>query len=424
MSRRRRKYKKASTGRNKKIKTALLVAEIIIILVLAFAAAMVLIPNAKLKLISSMTSSAPGRALISFFIGSDYEKYLQDANFNSDNVDKNDNLNIGEEYTNIALFGSDSRGSDLTSGAHFDSTIIVSMNNKTGEVKMVSVYRDTVLEFVADGDVYYDKATNANAYGNTETVLNMLNANLDLDITDYAVVNFAGLANVIDALGGMDVTITKDEMQWINNYLGETREVTGMTTLNVTKSGAVHLTGLQATAYSRIRQVAFYNEDGTSVNNDYGRTARQRLVLMNIFQKAKSAGASEMLQIANALFKKNSGDDKFLVTSMDLNEILKLIPTAIKFNITGTTGFPTELTSGTFYNPVVYRNGKQMSLYNKAPSCVFVKGLERNVTQLHEFLFGTTDYVPTKNVQEINDILITLTGVEPETNAETESSAN
>lgn len=420
MSKRRRKYQRKEKNKFGKLKKVLLGVEIFVILCLIFVTAMVYIPDSKMKLISAMTSIGPGRALIGVLIGSDYEEYLKDSGFDSDKVKENEDLAIGEEYTNIALFGSDSRGGDLTKDAHFDSTIIVSINNKTGNVKMVSVYRDTVLEFVAGDGIYYDKATNANAYGNTETVLNMLNANLDLNISDYAVINFAGLANVIDALGGMDVTITKDEMQWINNYLGETREVTGMTTLNVTKYGTVHLTGLQATAYSRIRQVAFYNEDGTSENNDYGRTARQRLVLMNIFQKAKSAGVSELMDIANALFKKNSGDDKFLVTSMDLDEILDLIPTAMKMDITDTVGFPIELTSGSFYIPVVYRNGKQLSLYNTAPSCVFVKGLERNVSLLHEFLFDETAYKPTKNVQEIDEILITLTGVEPEIE-ETES---
>lgn len=420
MSKRRRKYQRKEKNKFGKLKKVLLGVEIFVILCLIFVTAMVYIPDSKMKLISAMTSIGPGRALIGVLIGSDYEEYLKDSGFDSDKVKENEDLAIGEEYTNIALFGSDSRVGDLTKDAHFDSTIIVSINNKTGNVKMVSVYRDTVLEFVAGDGIYYDKATNANAYGNTETVLNMLNANLDLNISDYAVINFAGLANVIDALGGMDVTITKDEMQWINNYLGETREVTGMTTLNVTKYGTVHLTGLQATAYSRIRQVAFYNEDGTSENNDYGRTARQRLVLMNIFQKAKSAGVSELMDIANALFKKNSGDDKFLVTSMDLDEILDLIPTAMKMDITDTVGFPIELTSGSFYIPVVYKNGKQLSLYNTAPSCVFVKGLERNVSLLHEFLFDETAYKPTKNVQEIDEILITLTGVEPETE-ETES---
>lgn len=417
------KVKNKKKNRKKKLKITLLVVEIIIILFMILAAVMIFVPNSKIKALKAITSCAPGRTLISCVLGSDYEKYLQDKDFNSENINQNKNLKMSGKYTNIALFGSDARGEDLAGkGSHTDSIIIVSMNNQTGEVKMCSVFRDTVLEFVVDDKIYYDKATNAFSYGDTETVINMLNSNLDLNIKDYAMVNFAGLANIIDALGGVDIHITEDERKQINNYLGETRAVTEMTTPNVYKAGDVHLTGLQATAYCRNRYTAFYNEDGTVVNDDYGRAARQRLILEKIVEKAKSAGASQMIKVARTLFSKNTGDDRFLVTSLSFDEILDLIPNAIKFNLAGSEGFPFAKTSNNDFRSVVVKNKKQQSLYSTGQSCVFAKGLEYNVKKLHEYLFGEEDYEPTENVKEISEILEDITGVESETESVSSSS--
>lgn len=412
-NKRKNKLKNRRSGK-KKLKIALLVVEIIIILVMIFATVMVFTPNAKVKLISALAGCAPGRSLISCVLGGDYEKYLQDSDFDEGNINQNDDLKINTKYTNIALLGTDTRSGDLTEASHTDSIIIVSINNETGEVKMVSVYRDTILEFVVDNKLYYDKATNAFSYGSAETTINMLNSNLDLNIEDYAIVNFAGLANIIDALGGIDITITEDERYYINGYLTETREVTGMTAPDVKKSGDVHLTGLQATAYCRIRYVAFYQEDGTTINNDYARAARQRLVLEKIVGKAKSAGVSEMLDITKALFKQNTGEDQFMVTSLSFDDILDLIPTLIEFDLVGSQGFPSALSSGN-YMPLVVKNGVQQNLYSSPQSSVFAKGLTYNVKALHQYLFNENNYIPTENVQEINDILIDITGIEPET---------
>ena len=111
-----------------------------------------------------------------------------------------------------------------------------------------------------DGDVSYTKANAAFFKGGPECAINMLNTNLDLNITDYAVVNFTGLTKIIDALDGIDVTLTDDEMNYVNGYLTETRLITGLDAPDLTHSGQVHLSGLQATAYCRIRYVTFYDE--------------------------------------------------------------------------------------------------------------------------------------------------------------------
>lgn len=383
--------------RRRRAKKIILLVEILIILAVVIVGVSMFMPNAKVKFAKAFVSCAPGRMIVSGILKDDYENNIQDKNFAENDIAQNEGLQVNDDYTNIALFGGDSRDGELGDETHSDSIIIVSINKKTGDMKMVSVFRDTALKYVANDKTHYDKATNAMYAGGTQTTINMLNENLDLNITDYAIINFAGLANVVDALGGMDVTITDDERQWINNYLGETREVTGMTTPNVEVSGNVHLTGLQTTAYCRIRAVAFHEADGTVLSDDFGRAARQRYVLEHILQSVKSAGAKQLLDVAKSLLGESSGDDKFISSSMSFDEILDLMPAALECNLAGSSSFPTKYTTG----------------YIGSADCILVKGLSNNVSELHQYLFDEQNYQPTDAVETINTKLIKLTGVKP-----------
>ena len=110
------------------------------------------------------------------------------------------------EYTNIALFGLDSRNNELDGGVQSDCIMIASINNKTSDVKLVSVYRDTLLQ---QQNGRYDKANSAYNTGGPEEAISLLNRNFDLDIKNYVSVNFNALVKVIDALGGIDIKMTK-----------------------------------------------------------------------------------------------------------------------------------------------------------------------------------------------------------------------
>lgn len=328
----------------------------------------------------------------------DYEENVQDKDYNEDKVVINEGLNEEiETYRNIALFGIDSRGDEFDDSAHSDTIIIVSINNKTGEVKMASLYRDTMLKVVdEDGDVTYTKCNSAFFKGGPECAVNMLNTNLDLNITDYAVVNFNGLANIIDALGGIEVNLTYDEMFYVNGYLTETRLITGMDAPDLTTYGEnIHLSGLQATAYCRIRYTSFYDEDGTKYSNDMGRTARQRSVIKKVVEKAKNAGLSQVLAVAQSILNYNTAEDKIIGTSLSFDEIMDLIPTMLEFTLTESQGFPFTLDTPTI-------NGASM---------VVAEGLSYNVSKLHEFLFDEEDYVPSDQVMEISDYLENYTGI-------------
>ena len=348
--------------------------------------------------ITSMSSNPVVRLYLDKTAKKDYEKNVQDTNYDEDKVVINEGLNEEiETYRNIALFGIDSRGDEFEDSAHSDTIIIVSINNKTGEVRMSSLYRDTMLKIVdEDGDVSYTKCNAAFFKGGPECAINMLNTNLDLNITDYATVNFNGLANIIDALGGIEVNLTYDEMFYVNGYLTETRKITGMDAPDLTTYGEnIHLSGLQATAYCRIRYVAFHDEDGSVYNNDMGRTARQRSVIKKIVEKAKSAGLSQVLSVAQTILNYNTEEDKIIGTSMSFDEIMDLIPVMLEFTLGESQGFPF-----TYDTPTI----------NKA-SMVVAEGLSYNVSKLHEFLFDEEDYVPSDEVMEISDYLENYTGV-------------
>ena len=337
------------------------------------------------------------RSLINYTTKDDYEQNVQDTDYDKENINQNEGLNGNvETYRNIALFGIDSRGSEFDDSTHSDTIIIVSINNKTGEVKMASLYRDTMLKIVdKDGDVSYTKANAAFFKGGPECAINMLNTNLDLNITDYAVVNFTGLTKIIDALDGIDVTLTDDEMNYVNGYLTETRLITGLDAPDLTHSGQVHLSGLQATAYCRIRYVTFYDEDGQKYYYDMGRTARQRSVIKKVVEKAKDAGVGQVLQIADSILHYNTADEKIITTSLSLDEVMDLIPTLLKFTLSDNTGFPF-----TCDTPKI--NGASM---------VVAQGLEYNVSKLHKFLFGEENYQPSETVKTISDYLINYTGI-------------
>ncbi|MCR5031568.1 MAG: LCP family protein [Lachnospiraceae bacterium] len=280
-------------------------------------------------------------------------------------------------YRNIALFGVDTRSkNNLTSNTRSDAIMVLSINQDTGDMKIVSVYRDTYLNLSNDS---YNKCNAAYAKGGPEQAINMLNMNLDLNITDFVTIGFQGLIDVVDALGGVEIDIQENEISYLNDYQRSMFvSESGVGALNenivkVTHSGLQTLNGLQATAYCRIRYVG----------NDFGRTERQRTVLNQIFEKSKTMSVSQLNEIANELFDE-------VYTSLDLSEILEMIGEVNKYQITAMDGFPQMnlLTTGTV---------------GSKGSCVIPRDLSDNVVWLHQFLFEDSNYTVSAEVQEYSN---------------------
>lgn len=305
------------------------------------------------------------------------------------NLDKNEWTQDG--YTNIALFGVDSRDNDNGELTRSDTIIVASLNNETKEVRMFSVYRDTLLQ--QEGH-HYDKANSAYAKGGPEEAINMLNRNLDLDIQDYVSVNFLALADVVDLLSGVDLDLTYEEVVHMNNYCVETSEVTGKKYKKIEpeEAGTYHLNGVQAVSYARIR----YTSGG-----DFTRTERQRILIEKIAEKAKAAGILEINNIIDSVFPEIS-------TSLSTSEILSMASGVFDYELEDSKGFPFEKET-------------PESIPGYKGSYVVPVGLEQNVVELHKYLFPNEKYEPTETLKSISDDIAYITGIYPKDVEESES---
>ena len=131
-------------------------------------------------------------------------------------------------YRNIALLGIDSRADDYGTGNRSDCIIIASINEKTKEVKLLSVYRDTYVYVTENGNKKLDKITHAYSYGGAQNTLKSLNEALDLNITEYVTVNFDAVIAAVNALNGVEIDITSEELKFINDYIDATSQSSGV----------------------------------------------------------------------------------------------------------------------------------------------------------------------------------------------------
>lgn len=299
---------------------------------------------------------------------------IQETDLQEQDIVTNDQAPQMTGYTTYALFGLDHRSrNEKLNTENSDTIIVASINNDTKAVKLVSVYRDTLLNVKDDT---YSKANAAYALGGPAQAVNMLNTNLDLNITDYVSIDFDALVTVVDCLGGLDIPLSYAEIVHMNNYCVETAEETGKSYTPVELPepkpedqeaivGTYHLNGVQATSYCRIRYTA---------SLDMGRTERQRRVIQMIVDKAKKAGLSTIFDIMDQVFP-------MVKTSVSKTEILKLIPAMTGYCIDETTGFPQDYKFATVKGSVI------------VPTT-----LDSNVLKLHQFLYGNTNYTPTQDV--------------------------
>lgn len=277
-------------------------------------------------------------------------------------------------YRNIAIFGVDSRSDDYGVGNRSDCIIIASINNDTGEIKLISVYRDTYVKIDGHG---LDKITHAYSYGEAPLAIKTLNTNLDLNINEFVTVNFDSVAEAVDQLGGVQLTITSEEIKYINGYIDETSRVTGKTSQHITEPGTYTVDGVQAVAYSRIR----YTDGG-----DYKRTERMRTVIEAMFSKLKTKSLAEINSFADAILP-------HVYTNISATDIISMVPSMSKYKVTESIGWPYDT------------KGKTMDRWYGIPVT-----LESNVTQLHKEAFGEEDYIPSDTVKTISQSIINKTG--------------
>ncbi len=264
-------------------------------------------------------------------------------------------------YWNIALFGIDAtKESEMIKGGRSDSIIIASINLDTGDIKLMSVYRDTYLNI---GDDYYIKCNTAYYRGGGEQAVSTLNGNLDLDINDFVAIGYEGLKGIIDGLDGIYLDVDEEEMLHINNYQYSINEVLNCGYEEVTETGYQHLDGMQATAYCRIRYRRGF---------DFARAAAQREVLKAIEEKIKQTNLVTLTEVATEAMK-------HVVTTLTTKDVLPYLAEVANYRIVDESGFPEETMRAT-------------AKIGSKGSSVVPLDLEKNVVWLHEFLFDEKDY--------------------------------
>ena len=285
-------------------------------------------------------------------------------------------------YTDIALFGLDNRSNGTYDTGNSDVIMILSINNDTKEVRMVSVYRDTYLDVSGkDEKKNFQKCNSAYARGGAERAVSMLNKNLDLNIDNYVVFDFAAIADAIDLMGGIELDISESEMKIMNeSYITYTEDIVGKKSSLIDHAGTQKVDGVQAVSYARIRYTA---------GGDFKRAERQRTVISKTFEKAKKAKLSQLTEIMDAVFPE-------IKTDLSSTEMMKIIRIAMGYDISQSVGFPFDRTTDTL---------------GKKGSCVIPCDLESNVIKLHQLLYNDDAYTPSEKVKSYSEYIIDETGL-------------
>lgn len=279
-------------------------------------------------------------------------------------------------YWTIAVFGVDSRDGNTGKGALSDVEMLCSIHRKTGEIRLLSVFRDTYLRIDQKED--FDKINEAYFLGGPEQAIKALEDNLDLQIDDYATFNWKAVVDAINVLGGVDIDITDKEFAYINSFITETVNSTGVGSYQLEHSGMNHLDGVQAVAYARLRLM----------DTDFNRTERQRKVLGQAMEKAKNSDLKTLTTLIGTVYPQTK-------TSIGVDNLAGMAKNAKKYYISQTSGFP--------FSHQEIKIGKK--------ACVVPTTLESNVIQLHSFLYNTENYVPSENLKSISTHIIEVSGL-------------
>lgn len=305
--------------------------------------------------------------LFFLFLRSSFDKIEKYA-LNLSEVVVNEKDTNMENYQTIALFGVDNQDNQISdTGSRTDSIIIASIDNATKDVRLMSIYRDTYVSI--DGE--YDKINAAYSYGGPEQALNTINRNLDLNITDFATVNFKALADAVDILGGIELTIKSEkELENLNDYIGNMNKINGGDSPKFDEVGTYTFDGNQAVAYSRIR----YMEGG-----DHERANHQRLVVEGIVAKVKKQ-PWKLKALADTVIPQCK-------TSLSTGDMTRLSLSLLRYSIVDSQAYPFDSVDEKYHG-----------IYYGFPLSV-----KSNVIKAHAYLYGTEDYEPTEELGRISD---------------------
>lgn len=284
-------------------------------------------------------------------------------------------------YRNIAILGTDSRADESYDVSRTDAIIVLSFKKTTGDLRLISVMRDSYLKFeYFDGELIYDKVTHANVYGGPVNTCAALNRGLDLNIDEYIMFNWKAVSDAVDALGGITINVKENEIGDLNHWGPETAENVGGTYTPIEKAGKQTLDGVQATTYCRIRK----NSGG-----DSSRTTRYKKVVTATMKKALTQ-PWKLQELSDNVFPN-------IRTNMTQGDILSLLPLAVRMDMQPSVSWPKEYYAGLLSDGVSY---------------VVPITLESEVKRLHKKAFKQEDYQLSDEAAAMNDDIIWSTGIQ------------
>ncbi len=242
-----------------------------------------------------------------YFYGNHLFNKIEKVEIDKDNIGITEKVEeklskYNDSIINIALFGVDA----VDGGAgRSDSIMIATIDTVNKKLKLTSIMRDSYVAIDGHGN---DKINHAYAFGGPQLAIKTLNENFDLNIEDFASVNFETLPKIIDKIGGIELDIDADELKYINSYIANLNNINGTSEPSIESTGLQHVSGTQALAFCRIR----YTSGG-----DYKRTERHREVLTKILEKIKTLPATSYPSLLSDILP-------MVNTSLDYSEILEL----------------------------------------------------------------------------------------------------
>lgn len=292
-------------------------------------------------------------------------KSNEDLGISEELVKKLDESGKDDKILNIALFGTDER-SDKERGRS-DAIMILTVDKEHNKLKISSIMRDSYVNIDGHGK---DKLNHAYAFGGPQLAIKTLNQNYNMNIKDYASVNFYHLQDIIDAVGGIEVDIKKNEIGPVNSMMTELAQMGKYDPPFLKGAGVQTLNGKQALAYARTRHVG---------NGDFDRTERQRTVITALFDKIKSAGITKYPTIINKLLP-------MVETSLSKPSILKLGTDVLNAGIS-------NMEQERFPVDGYYKDGGQMI------NGIWYLPFDRDATiqHLHKYIFDDIKPTPKKS---------------------------
>ncbi len=292
-----------------------------------------------------------------YFYGNHLFNKLEKVEIDKDNIGITEEVEeklskYNDSIINIALFGVDAVDGGV---GRSDSIMIATVDTVHKKLKLTSVMRDSYVAIDGHGN---DKINHAYAFGGAQLAIKTLNENFDLNIEDFVSVNFETLPKIIDKIGGIELDIEADELEYINGYIAHLNSINGTNEPAIETTGLQHVSGTQALAFCRIR----YTSGG-----DYKRTERHREVLTKIFEKIETLPATSYPSLLSEILP-------MINTSLDYSEILDLGTEVLKLSVSSIESerFPLD----------DYCEGKMI---NEIYYLTFDK--ETTVYQLHNYIF-------------------------------------